>query len=304
MAAVIALVATSAAIGMFSWHNAKEAERESKEMALISQTGLFVGSFVKQATVKYDARERDQAIAMLLEALELAELVPAEHPLMRRQVYQAHQNLAEYYFETDRADDARRHCQVAKDLSDKLLSDEPNNTEWARLTGYSRRLIGRLSYVAGNWDDAQRHFEETLAIRKDLVEREPNVPHRKLELADAHTWVGRAARKAKRLDKAVRHDKAACKIFADMLGPEPEMAEYAIRLSNAEGLLSSDYMSYKTRDADKVALEILGRARQRLMKINGKPSFQKRIADNLVSIDGNIAIVDRRIKSSTFDQYP
>ena len=140
-----------------------------------------------------------------------------------------------------------------------------------------------------------RHYEIVLAVREELAEREPGVPHRKQEVAEAHTYIGMAARKDGQLDKAMRHDNTACMILADLLASEPGMAEYAIRLTNAEGQLASDYMSYKTSDTNESALEIFARARRRVAdELNATPGQQNRIADIIAAIDKNVETLDRR----------
>ena len=292
--AVIAAFATVSAIGGFSWHNAKEADRRSKEMALISLSGLHIGRFVKQATAFYNDREPTQAIAMLQQAVDLAALVPTDDPLICRQAYQAYYNLAEYYFETDRPEEASPYCEKAIELSDALRTSDPTDLLFMRLGSYSHRLSGRVLYARAKWKAALLDFETMLTIREHLAEREPGVPHRRQELADAHTWIGRTARKGGQLDKAVQHHQAACSILTELFHTEPEVSEYPVRLSNAEGRLGSTYMCYKTADADVIAMETLLRARERLVGTKGTSSQKNRIAVIINLIEENIATLEGR----------
>ncbi|MCH8241774.1 MAG: serine/threonine protein kinase, partial [Planctomycetes bacterium] len=154
-AAGIALVATSFSIGMFSWYNARESETRSQKMATTAQAALFIASFVKQATAYHDKHEPDQAIETLEQAVELAELAPAEHPLLRRQVYQAYHNLATYYLIANRPEDAGPYCNKAVELSEALQQDDPDNLEWMRLGSYSRWLSGRAAFARAEWKEAQ-----------------------------------------------------------------------------------------------------------------------------------------------------
>ena len=138
-----------------------------------------------------------------------------------------------------------------------------------------------------------------LAVRKELAELEPGVPHRRQEIADAHTSSGKAARKAGQLDRALQHDAVACSIFASLMEADPGMADYVSRLSNAEGRLALDYMSYKTRDADETARETFMRARKRLIELNVEaPGLKKRIAGNIAAINGNLEKLNRRLMPS------
>lgn len=288
MAAVIALVGLAGTIGMAI------SERRTREVARVAQIGLFVGSYVKEATVHHNAREHERAIAMLREAVAISEAVPATNPLVRRQVYKAHYNLAEYYFETNRTEEAIPHCNKAVELSEAFRQEDPNDLEWIRLGSYSRRLSGRVAYAQEQWGEALRHFTIMHKARADLAALEPDVPYRKVELADAHNWVGKAARKARLIERAIQHHKMACSILAGLLDSDPEMADYAIRLSNAELRLSIDYMNM--READQIALETLARARNRLTELQVKdPGLQNRVADILDSLDKNMAIVNRRV---------
>lgn len=264
-------------------------------MARVSLAGLELGSFVRQATAKYDARDPDAAIAMLRQAVDLAELVPTDNPHVLRQAYQAYYNLAEYYFETKRADEASRYCEKAVELSDALQKADSSDLLFMRLGSYSHRLSGRVCYAAGKWAEALLHFETMLAAREVLAEREPGVTHRRHEVASAHNWIGRTARKSNQLDKAVKHDKAACMIFASLLYSEPGMVDYAMRLTYAEVHLASDYMLYKTSDANEIALEIFTRARNRVTKgLDATPPQQDRIIAIVSAIDKNVETLDRR----------
>ncbi|MCH8149536.1 MAG: tetratricopeptide repeat protein [Planctomycetes bacterium] len=189
---------------------------------------------MKQATAHYNDREAEQAIAMLHRAVELTELVPDEDPLVRRQAYQAYYNLVDYYFETDRPDNAKPYCDKAIELSKALQKTDPGESEWVRLTSFSHRLTGRVALAQEKWGDALEQFTAMLKVRESLVDLEPGVARRKQELGDAHTWIGEAARKDGQLDKALKHDAEACAIFASLMEADPGMFDYAIRLSNAE----------------------------------------------------------------------
>ena len=295
-AAVIVLMALAATIGMAI------SERRTREVARIARVGLVMGNFVRQAGAQINKEEHGEAINMLLAAVRLGEDVPLDDPMVRRQIYTAHHELAELYFKANRLDEAVKHCDMAIELSEAFQREDPNSLEWIRLGSYSQRLRGRAAYARADWEEALSHFTIMLATRKELAEREPDVPHRKLEIADAHAWLGRTARRNNQLDKAARHDMAACSILADLLDAEPGMADYAIRLSNAEGRLAVDHMSYKTSDADKIALEIFARARKRLIELDDTPGLQNRIAENLTQIEKNAATL--RSMPSTEDPSP
>ena len=89
--------------------------------------------------------------------------------------------------------------------------------------------------------------------------------------------------------------EAACSMFARLMKADPGMPDYAIRLSNAELRLSIDYMLYNTKDADSSAIEILTRARQRLVDLSVEaPGLKKRIVDNLASINANLETLRRQ----------
>ena len=300
VAVMLVLIAIASTIGMtMALHKVKESERQIQEVARIAQAGLQMGSFVRQATAKYDAREPDAAIAMLRQAVDLAELVPTDNLHVRRQAYQAYYNLAEYYFESNQPEEAILYCQKAIELSDALQKADPTDLLFMRLGSYSRRLSGRVSYALGSWSEAIIHFEIMLAVREELAKREPDLLHRQQEVASAHIWIGKTARKNKQLDKAVLHDKVACTISANVLDAEPETAEYAILLTHAEVHLASDYMSYKTLAGTNFALEIFARARQRVsQELNTTPGQQNRIADLIAAIDTNLATLNRRHASS------
>ena len=265
-------------------------------MARTSQSALFMAGFVRLARDHFEARKPDKAIAVLQQAVDLAAIVPTNNPLIRRQAYQAYYNLAEYYFEAGRSEAASPYCDKANELSETLQRTDPSDLLFMRLGSYSRRLSGRVAFAQERWDEALRHFEIMLEVREDLAEREPGVPHRQFEIADAHSWIGKTARKDSQLDRAVEHHKAACTIFADLLEAEPETAEYAVMLTHAEVHLASDHMSYKTSDANEVALELFARARQRVGEdLNTTLGQQNRIADLLAAIDKSVGTLNRRV---------
>lgn len=296
-AAAVALVTTLSAVAGFAWHSAEEAGRRERESARISQSAVFMAGFVRLASAHYDAQKPDQAITVLQHAIDLASHVPPTKPIICRQAYQAYYNMAEYYFETDRPEEARPYCEKAIELSDALQGMDPADLLFMRLGSYSHRLSGRVSYATGDWAEAMTHFETMLAVRALLADREPDVPHRQIEVADAHTWIGRAARKAKHVDRALAHDAAACRTLSALLDTHPEEADHAVRLSNAEGWMASDYMHYRTVDANGIALEILSRARRRLLELDAPPSLKHRIAANLTVINANIAKLHARSTS-------
>lgn len=300
----LAAVALASMVGMtMAWRSARESERNAQEVARIAQAGLQIGSFVREASVHRYARKTDQAIEMLLRAVALSEFVSTDDPLVCRQVYSAHHELAVLYMKTKRVDEARHHCDVAIMLAQVLRNTEPENLEWYILEGYSHNLRGRLAYLQESWKEARSHFYKALMIREEVADRESNVLHRQSEVGHTHVWLGKVYRQLGRLVESVQQFEASRAIDIRILATEPDDVDHAIRLSRTDMNLGGACMSYGTVEGNARAIAWFDVAQQRLIQLQQTDNLQQHLAHDiselLAVIQSNVTTINVKASPRT-----
>jgi len=257
IAACFIVILVGSLIGMtVLW---KRAER----IAMIAQTGLNHGSFVRRASAAQKKGDRLAALDLLKQAVDLESFVPEDDPLVKRQIFSAHHNLAEIYFDQGDLQNARLHCDRAMALSEEFQDQDPDDLEWYRLSSFSHKLYGSLAYKEKDWNAALHHFSTMLEIRTRVAEMEPNDPSNFASLAPAYELIGRTYRKLGKTDLSVQSHLLAKMVAEKLLDGEPSSIEFALKVGRAEVSLAKAYKDYKTVRGDQFARLWLETARQR-----------------------------------------
>lgn len=136
-----------------------------------------------------------------------------------------------------------------RDLSQRLLEDEPDNLEWQAETAYAHSNLGTVYVSMERLRDAQVEFRQALALFQSIAERSPDSEAALIDLADAYGWVAYVAEPLDGREPAMEALRNQIRIYEDRLGGGAEnwtvrrdtmAAEYALaRLHIAEGKAAS-----------------------------------------------------------------
>ncbi|MCH7926134.1 MAG: protein kinase [Planctomycetes bacterium] len=266
-------------------------------VAEMAREGLRVGSYVMHANVYRDRGDHDRAIAMLEKAVDISEFITTDDPLVRRQVYHLHHNLAGFYLREHRFEDVRLQCEKAAGLVRVLREAEPDELEWYRLEGFNHKLLGELASTLKAWGEAQAHFLDMLSVRQEIVKREPGIAAWHNEVAEAHRWIAKAARKNGHLADSVKHYLAARVIYERLWRDQPSEVNYAIEVSNSEVGMGITYVSYDTDDGNTRAFECFDRAKRRLSDLRNSNNIQrweKKITNGFNTIEAQMKFLRAR----------
>lgn len=80
-----------------------------------------------------------------------------------------------------------------RDLSQRLLEDEPDNLEWQAETAYAHSNLGTVYVSMERLRDAQVEFRQALDLFQSIAERSPDSEAALIDLADAYGWVAYVA---------------------------------------------------------------------------------------------------------------
>jgi len=269
IAAAFLVLILAALVGMSVLYN------RANDTARIAYAGLLVGNFVREAERSVDKRQIDQAIGMLEAAVEVGEGIPHDDPLVRRQIFTAHHDLANLYIEAGRQDEAVEQCDMAMELSDALQMADPEDLEWVRLVGFSQKLRARAASENREWDRALQHFKESLSIRKQLAALEPQNTHWQVELSNAYVSLGKVAQKLELWDDALTYFMEAHGIDRRVLTAEPSNIRNAVHMASTEINLGRLHLSCETDHGDAQVVEWYARADDRLMALPKSPDLKK-----------------------------
>ena len=295
-AAVIALVATSSTIGMFSWQNAKEAERRAQEAERAAYAVIGVAAFVRMAEHHTHASEFDRAKATLLEAVALSEAIPPLDSEGYRPVYTAYHDLADLAFRSNDLDTARTYSQQAIGIVDTMRREFPSDQLWFRLEGFSHKLRGRIAYAEEDWSTALRHFERMLEVRDELLSSAPSLVGHQIEVVNACAWVSKAARRSGQCGYAIDISSKAIAINTVLAREYPGDAVHQMRLSRSEADLGTAFMCQNTSYGNAEATSWFTAARIRLTDLQAENLFGSRkndAADLIASIDYNQSMINQ-----------
>lgn len=80
--------------------------------------------------------------------------------------------------------------ESARDLAERIVAVEPDNTLWQRSLSASQDKIGNVLVAQGNLPDSLAAFNASLAIREHLIKADGGNAGWQRDLSQSHCWVG------------------------------------------------------------------------------------------------------------------
>ncbi len=286
--------------------------RQAENVARIAQTGLQMGSYLRIGAVHRDEGRVGQAEGMFEKALELTKFLNTSDPLLLRQLFSAHQSLAELFYATDRADEARPHCEAASRFVEQLLQVEPENLQWRRYQGLLFTLRGRLALAGEDPETALREFERAESVYKELHALAPDSTSITHDVAEALSARGGCYRILDRFDESLQCFVAALDLYKGLAGAEPDVLDHAMEVHRTETKIAVWYQSRKTPEGDQTATEWFDRAEDGLKRLQNTEqghTYEWRCRRILDGIEANRRVLAWRAKkreeaTNTLNSHP
>lgn len=276
--------------------------QRAEHIGRIAQTGLQMGAYLRLGSTDRDAGRVGRAAAMYEKTIEMGEYVATSDPFVLRHLYNAHHQLAELYFESDRADEAAPHCEAAIKLAEDLVRMDPQNLQWRRFLGFSHELRGRMAGSRNEWERALDDYDSAASIYKQLITLEPGNSSLKSDLAVVLGREARCYRASRRFDESLHSLTAAYVILQELAQAEPHILNHIVELSRIEARLAVWHLFQRTAEHDQAASEWLKHAEGRLVTARNSGRARDRewdITRLLEHIQKNEELILRRVKKRT-----
>ncbi len=271
--------------------------QRAERIGRIAQTGLQMGAYLRLGSADRDADRVDRAATMYDKVIEMGEYLATFDPFVLRHLYNAHHQLAELYFDTDRAGEAVEHSEAAIRVAADLLRQEPDNPQWHRFLALSHELRSRMASSRGEWERALRESQEAGEIYEALLLLHPENSSLKSDLAFALRYQGQCCRRLKQFDASLERYHASQELYEELTALEPGVTEHGIQLSRTEVFIATWHMFQRTADHDLLASKWLQQAEDYLKYLQGlghTHRYDWDVKDLLDNIQANKALLLKR----------
>lgn len=276
--------------GRRSIHSLTKALRLHRELsearpADVNRRHRVLITCVKLGSILRDDGRVEEATAILEEAVSAGRYLTRVDPTVatwKRDLFGAHQRLAQMSLAGGELERAQSHCDVAVDLAEDLVSREPVNVAWRVILACSHAVRGQVILEKGEPRSAYDEFERALVIREELCAENPNDLTLKERLAASYTWLGWCSRELGRPQHALEHYQRAYDIAEALFALQPAVTQRAVELILSKIRLAVGYIQLDTPEGNGNAVALLEEAAVSLndLRVSGKLAGRSGVYDS------------------------
>ncbi|MEK6676052.1 MAG: serine/threonine-protein kinase [Planctomycetota bacterium] len=275
--------------------------RRTETIATEAVVAAHAGALVKLGSVDRDGARVDLAIDAFMEAIQLAESLNSDSPVLKAQLFSAYQRLADLLIKKDRSAEAIPYAAKAVQLAEAAFKRDPSlPISRSQLFG-SLMLRGRLESSSKNHSEACALYSRAIELQRELCRDFPDNDGLQTNLANALGWRGSAERLLNDAEASLVDLKDSQDIYEQLRNKEPTNGSRGVNLVQAYSRLSAWHLGRKSPENDKHAQDLLDQAVARLEQTKLLPNSEDRRAeiDELTGvIHRNCGILDNRLRKS------
>jgi tetratricopeptide (TPR) repeat protein len=171
-------------------------------------------------------RAARDAVAWYFRDFQIPVQAPEKVPYHWRQLFWANGAFGEAFESVGEISAAREHFTRCQVIARRLITSDPNNTQWLRELAFTFQRLGQLAMHSGDLPPAAQQFREALTIMQKLTERDPGNTQWQRDLAGVLNKHGDLAVRQDDVSGAVQWFGAASDISQRLAESDPHHTEW------------------------------------------------------------------------------
>ena len=240
-------------------------ELHSKQPAVPKFAALLAEVHDERGVVYADLGEIEKAEKSRLETVNLWRQIfeAAPQTEYEHELAASHNDLGFFYRRVDEDEKAREHFEKARQIWQRLTSEEELIAKYAAGVAGCDYILGIIELESGNLSEAEGFLVAAEGRRRHLAERHAQLPEYQNDLADSLDSIGRLFHVRQQFDQAEEEYRTALVIREDLRNRFPSIPKYDLAYAASQlnlGKLYNDGQRFaEATDCSRIAVDVLER---------------------------------------------